>query len=285
MPTQRAVAAPTLTNLLFDRADVGLCLVAPDGTILRANAEWLRSTGFSLDQVLGTDIINLFPATRDLSLALHARARAGNHVEVSRHAQFIEGGETWWEGCIDPVSMEGGAGLLIAAREVSHPERQGLPTDVSASLRHEQEKYRALFEHSLDAVYLILADGTFVDANAAACRMHGMTIEEIKERGCVGTVVRDERYAAALKERATSGNVRAELTHLRKDGPSSPSKSSPSSCAHSGRTRQRSSSPATSPSASAPRKRCATPRRASARSWTIARPLPGPKTRRAVTST
>jgi PAS domain S-box-containing protein len=108
-----------LLDLVFDDDAVGRCLVAPDGTVLRANGEWLRSTGLSLDDVLGADILELFPATRDMAGAMHARARAGHRVEVPRHVQRIRGVETWWEGRIEPVALEGGAGLLITTREAS----------------------------------------------------------------------------------------------------------------------------------------------------------------------
>ena len=49
---------------------------------------------------------------------MHARARAGHRVEVPRHVQRIRGVETWWEGRIEPVSLERGTGLLITTREV-----------------------------------------------------------------------------------------------------------------------------------------------------------------------
>jgi PAS domain S-box-containing protein len=123
------VSATLLTDLLFDDPDVGRCLVAPDGSVLRANAEWLRSTGFSLDDVLGGDIIE--------------RARAGHRVAVPRHAVRIDGRETWWEGSIAPVPMEGGTGLLITARELT-----GL--EVAAG----EERYRTLVEVSPDAVFV-----------------------------------------------------------------------------------------------------------------------------------
>ena len=87
-----------LTDLLFEDPGVGRCLVAPDGSVLRANSEWLRSTGFTLDDVLGADIIDLFPETRDMALAMHDRARAGHRVGVPRHAQRVQGRETWWDG-------------------------------------------------------------------------------------------------------------------------------------------------------------------------------------------
>jgi PAS domain S-box-containing protein len=113
-----------LLDLLFEEPGMGRCLVAPDGSILRANGEWLRSAGLTLDDALGADIIDLFPETRDMALAMHARVRAGHRVEVPLHAQRGGGREAWWQGSIAPVPMEGGTGLLIAAREVA-PEQRG----------------------------------------------------------------------------------------------------------------------------------------------------------------
>jgi PAS domain S-box-containing protein len=119
MPVASSSPPQTLTDLLFENAGVGLCLVAPDGTVVRANAEWLRSTGFTEKEVVGENIIDLSPRTRDLALAIHARARAGHRVEVPRHAEIVNGRETWWEGSIAPVPMGGETGLLITTREVS----------------------------------------------------------------------------------------------------------------------------------------------------------------------
>ena len=118
IPTQE-LAASALTDLLFEEPGVGRCLVAPDGSVLRANGEWLRSTGLTMDEALGADVVALFPGTRDMALAMHARARAGHRVEVPLHAQRVHGRETWWEGSIAPVPMTGGVGLLITAREIT----------------------------------------------------------------------------------------------------------------------------------------------------------------------
>jgi PAS domain S-box-containing protein len=220
MSNQPTTYSPALIDLLFEKADVGLCLVAPDDTVLRANAEWLRSNGFTAEQVIGENIIELFPAARDALLGMHARARAGGRLEVPRRAQTVNGREAWWEGCIDPVPMEKGTGLLITAREVSGVDAVSRDLDAIA---HEDAKYRRLFENSMHAVYLTRAgDGAILDANPAACRMHGMTVEEIKERGRAGLVVMNEAFVSSLKQQAASGHTRGELTFLRKDGTTFP---------------------------------------------------------------
>ena len=122
MAEQRTTSASPLTDLLFEEAGVGRCLVAPDGTVVRANAEWLRSTGYTAGQVLGKDIIDLFPETRETALAMHARARAGERVEITRHAQHVLGRESWWGGQ-HRARADGGRGRASDHRAQGDAER------------------------------------------------------------------------------------------------------------------------------------------------------------------
>jgi PAS domain S-box-containing protein len=90
--------------------------------------------------------------------------------------------------------------------------------------QHEQERrYRWLFEKSLDAVYVTRdSDGSILDANPAACALHGMSVDEIRRRGRAGLVVADDLLAEGLLRRAIHGEGRTELNLLRKDGTTFP---------------------------------------------------------------
>jgi len=174
MPVANTTPA-TLTDLLFQKVDAGLCLVAPDGTIVRANAEWLRSTGFTEDQVVGENIIDLFPAMRDTALAMHARARAGHRVEVPRRAQVLNGRETWWEGSIEPVPMEGGTGLLITAREVMGLLRA---PDAEAE-RRNSALLRAVADSIPDPIFVKDTESRILFANPATLQAIGKPREQV----------------------------------------------------------------------------------------------------------
>jgi PAS domain S-box-containing protein len=176
-----------LVDILFEDPVIGRCLVAPDGTVLRANREWLRSTGLTADEVLGADLIDLFPDTRDMALAIHARARAGHAVEVPRHALRIRGRETWWEGSVTPVPMHDGVGLLVSARQIAPPTaEEGVDVErrrVEDALHESEAKYRTLFD-SIDEGFCIvevLFDGSgkptdylFVEVNKSFERQTGL---------------------------------------------------------------------------------------------------------------
>jgi PAS domain-containing protein len=47
------------------------------------------------------------------------------------------------------------------------------------ALRESEERYRALFERSIDSVYLHDFQGRFIDANPAALKLVGYSLEEI----------------------------------------------------------------------------------------------------------
>jgi PAS domain S-box-containing protein len=86
------------------------------------------------------------------------------------------------------------------------------------ALRGSEERYRSLYENSLDGILLTKPDGNILCANPQACKMFGMTEDEIVQAGREGTVINDEKLAAALEERRLTGRMRAELIHRRKDG-------------------------------------------------------------------
>lgn len=87
------------------------------------------------------------------------------------------------------------------------------------ALRESEERFRLVFDHSLDAIFLTEPDGRVLSANQAACRMFGRSEKEIIRVGRKGIVdPSDSRLAAALRRRRQTGNYRSELTLVRKDG-------------------------------------------------------------------
>lgn len=84
---------------------------------------------------------------------------------------------------------------------------------------------RALFVWALDPIMLTDPDtGAILDANPAACRVLGLTVDEIRTRGRDG--LRDpadqERWAAGVRQRARTGSFMGELSLSRGDGTTFP---------------------------------------------------------------
>ncbi|HSV46399.1 MAG TPA: PAS domain-containing protein [Ramlibacter sp.] len=175
-------------DILFSEPGVGRCLVGIDGTVLRVNAEWLRSNGLSHEQVMGANLIDLFPAARDMALALHARARAGQEVTIHRHWQTVVGRESCWEGSIQPLPAQGGTELLITAREVTAAVEADRPAGTAGddsqevALREKLELIDAITHSTDDVIYAKDVLGRFRFANPAALALIGKPLDQVLGR-------------------------------------------------------------------------------------------------------
>lgn len=90
---------------------------------------------------------------------------------------------------------------------------------VLEELRESEERFRLLFENSMDAVLLTCPDGRTLKANPAACRMFGWSEKEMTEKGrSLILDTSDPRLEPAVKQRNETGWFYGELTGIRKDG-------------------------------------------------------------------
>jgi PAS domain S-box-containing protein len=86
-------------------------------------------------------------------------------------------------------------------------------------LEESEEKFRALFQNSLDGILLTAPDGKVFNANQAACRIFGCSEQDLREMGRAGVVdTSDPRLLPALEERSRTGIFTGELNFKRKDG-------------------------------------------------------------------
>ena len=88
-----------------------------------------------------------------------------------------------------------------------------------ATRNEAQERFRLIFETSSEAAIFAWPDGRIESANAAALRLFGYTLEEVRALGRFGLMdVSDPRLGPALEQRARNGSFRGELRCRRKDG-------------------------------------------------------------------
>jgi len=87
------------------------------------------------------------------------------------------------------------------------------------ALKESEERFRLLFDNSLDAVLLTQPDGSIKKANPAACKIFGKNEAQIIREGRNGIVdLTDPRLDIALKQRAINGSFIGELTGIRSNG-------------------------------------------------------------------
>ncbi len=201
---------------LFSGLPIGAWLTTPAGEIIAANPALVRILGFpDLESLKSINLSTLCvdPQTVQWWRVLMAREGAVRNfeLELRRH----DGAAIWAVSNVHAVYDE--------RHHVSAYE--GTLEDITdrkraeQALRESEEKYRLLFENSLDAVLLTMPDGAILHANPAACQIFGRTEAEIRQAGLQGLMdATDPRLPAALQERQRTGSFMGELALLRRDG-------------------------------------------------------------------
>ncbi|MGE0745770.1 MAG: PAS domain S-box protein, partial [Rhodospirillales bacterium] len=93
-----------------------------------------------------------------------------------------------------------------------------------AALRESERRYRAIFESSADGVMIFDSEGRLIEANPAACAMHGYArAEMIGQHGArFLDPAAQAQFPEHLKSVALGREFQAASTHLRRDGTSFP---------------------------------------------------------------
>ena len=91
--------------------------------------------------------------------------------------------------------------------------------EAEAALVESEDKFRGLFEHSKDGIYVVMADGRILSCNAAALRMFGYSLQELESVRVeqLYAVPRDlRRFREAIEREGAISNFDAQFR--RKDG-------------------------------------------------------------------
>jgi PAS domain S-box-containing protein len=91
--------------------------------------------------------------------------------------------------------------------------------DVSGRVAAER-RYKTIFDATRDGLIINAADGRMIEANPAACRMHGYAYEEFMKVDVRTIVHPDDRHLfdEFVRVAGTGGEFRCEARDLRKDG-------------------------------------------------------------------
>lgn len=208
---------------LFDSVPTGLFRVAEDGRILDANPAALRIMGFgSLEeaQQAGPRPVSVDADERERWRALldSTGVVEGLEVRYSRH----DGSVIWARVSTSVVRDQAGAMVCYegSIEDISEDKR------AEAALRESEEKFRALYESSNDAIMLLTPKG-FLDCNERTLEMFGLdSVAEFRAlhpadlsplhqpNGRESHPAAADRIRSALEE----GGCRFEWVHRRRSG-------------------------------------------------------------------
>lgn len=151
---------------------------APDGRITEWNQEGERLTGFSRQQMLGRDLLELVvPEDRELAHQMHQRKLAGEpstRYEISIICH--DGSRRELEINSRPIVAHSRViGVSGIARDITESRR------TQRALRTNEELFRRLFESAPMGLALVGNDRKFLRGNPALCSMFGYSEAELKQ--------------------------------------------------------------------------------------------------------
>ncbi len=156
----------------FEQAPVGISHHAPDGQWLLANARFAEMLGYRPDELIAQSFQEItHPEDLAADLAGMQRALRGEIEQYSVEKRYIckDGSLLWTLLHASLVRDVDGrpAYFISVVQDISARKA------AEAALRASEERFRRVFENSLDAILVADDDGHFLLANAAACELLG----------------------------------------------------------------------------------------------------------------
>lgn len=194
-----------------------ISLLATDGTLLWESPAAVNMLGYKHEQFKGRNIFEiLHPEELERIQKQFAEVvrEPGNVIHSTFRLKHADGTWRWVEGIGTNLLHEPSVrAIVINYRDIT--ERR----NAEEELHESEERFRLLYNSSLDAILLTIPDGRILSTNPAACRMFGRTEAELQNIGRSGLVdLSDPRLALAIEERVQTGRFSGELTFLRGNG-------------------------------------------------------------------
>lgn len=156
---------------LFNATEEIAFLQKLDGTILIANDNSRRFYKVSQDNIIGKSIFDLIPKDRVQNTKDKVKAVA----ETKKTVRF-EGtlGDSVFENSLYPVFDHAGnvKSVAVYVRDITIRKR------LEAAVHHAEEKYRIIYENSMEGIFQTDLEGRFISANPALARIHGYETPE-----------------------------------------------------------------------------------------------------------
>jgi PAS domain S-box-containing protein len=200
---------------LIERARDVIYTVARDSTLVSLNPVFETITGWSRQEWIGKSFASLVhPDDLPLVMENFQRSLRGEEFPIYQHRILAKSGRYITGEFLAAPQVEDGevVGVLGIARDVSERKR------AEESLRESEERYRAIFEQSMDAIF-IARSGIIVDTNQAALDLFGYTRAEAIGLSTSEVYANSEDRGRFRDEMQRNGSVKDFALHLvKKDG-------------------------------------------------------------------
>lgn len=191
-----------------------VCLHEPDGTYLWVSPSVRRILGYDPGDLIGRDPYELFHPedARRIRESTHDPALEGeDNIFVRYRLRHRDGHYVWLESLTQPLFDDDGkvVHLQTSTRDISEQKK------IEQALRESEGRYRAVINSLAEGIVVHGHDGQIVACNPSACRILGLT-----ENQLLGRASTDSRWRAVDEEgRPFPGDEHPAMRTLRSGEP------------------------------------------------------------------
>ena len=204
---------------VFEATDDGLNILDLDGFIVEVNPAFCNMFGYPYEEIIGlhTSALTVPEYLPVVTEALETII-SGDQYHAKGLGLRKDGTVFHVEAHSTPFNYKGKPHLLGVTHDIT--ER----VQAEEQLREKEEQYRSIFEASTDGLIIRNMDGFVVEANPAACSMHGYAYEEFLGLHRTNIVHPEHHALVAEYMRAIQAGhtFQGQAFDLRKDGTAFP---------------------------------------------------------------
>ncbi|NNC77971.1 MAG: EAL domain-containing protein [Woeseiaceae bacterium] len=183
--TTESIALNSPIEIVFDSVTEALMSVNEAGEVIVCNKVCARSFGLAKDQLIGSKIEHILPASKGVRVEQYLAPFMSNlddtQIEFSAgevEARRINGASFFAEINASTIDTIDGKVFVISLRDVT--ERR----ESEIALKENEERYRALVENAPEAIIVFDVDNNrFTDANDQACELFNLSRQRLLSVG------------------------------------------------------------------------------------------------------
>mgnify|MGYP006292722397 FL=1 len=202
---------PNRYRAFFEASTDAMYIGNPDGTIMDVNQAWLDLFGYAREQLSEFNVRDSYVTLEERAAFIEQIVEKGSaHDEV----RFRRRDGTTFDCERTGIAVTNPDGTLVAI--------QGIMRDISArkaaerALEESEAKYRALFEHTLDAIGLVSPGGLLLEANPAYLALFGYSLDDIGTLNVEGQYVNEDDRTRFLEWMSTHDSITDDEVRLRR---------------------------------------------------------------------
>lgn len=186
---------------------------------IRVNKAYAEADGRPPEDFVGKNHFELYPHAENEAIFRRVIECDEPYIAYSKPFEYPdapERGTSYWDWELTPVHDGQGKvdGLLLSLHEVTDR------VEAEQARLKSEERFRLLFDSSVDAIFFLDSKGDFIEVNQMLCERLGYSREELLLMNASDLHDEESRHqvSQSLKRLATDGMVMVETRHTARDG-------------------------------------------------------------------